>query len=445
MDDSATASGTVPVRRPPWWGKSMMPVFAGLTAALLALALVIGQTIVAQRDARALAMTEGDTLLALNALMSAMLNGETGQRGYLLTQRPDYLTPYTSAKMRRDRASQQLRAIAARAGDTRFQADLTRLEGMTDAKFAEMDRSVALARAGYRDQALALIQADFGKMQMDAIRREISRMSLDKAQRRRTAFASAEIFERRLLPLIGVLSLAILALIYAGFRAERSRSLAQAEADQAAALREANARVELLARELNHRVKNLFSVILSIVSLSGRKQASSREVVDDIRARIRALSLAHSASQGGYGTPTTELGPVIVKTMEPYADGDGTRVRVGGPRIELPARMITPLGLIVHELATNAVKYGALSVPEGAVEIAWTVAPDGHLSLTWSERGGPAIAGETGTGAAGFGSQMTTLAASQLGGTIAREWPEQGAIARLKFPLPSDRDEFEKA
>ena len=426
-----------------------MPVFAGLTAALLALALVIGQTIVAQRDARDLAMTEGDTMLALNALMSAMLNGETGQRGYLLTQRPDYLTPYTSAKMRRDRASQQLRAIAARAGDTRFQADLTRLEGMTDAKFAEMDRSVALARAGYRDQALALIQADFGKMQMDAIRREISRLSIDKAQRRRTAFASAEIFERRLLPLIGVLSLAILALIYAGFRAERSRSLAQAEADQAAALREANARVELLARELNHRVKNLFSVILSIVALSGRKPVSAREVVDDIRARIRALSLAHSASQGGYGTPSTELGPVIVKTMEPYADGAGTRVRVGGPKVELPARMITPLGLIVHELATNAVKYGALSEPDGTVEIAWTVEDGAQLALVWTERGGPdptspdpdADPGAT----TGFGSQMTSLAASQLGGTIAREWPAGGAIARLKFPLPSDRNEIEKA
>lgn len=439
LDDSATASDAVPVRRTPWWGKSMMPVLAALTAALLALALVIGQTIVAQRDARELAMSEGDTLLALNELMSAMLNGETGQRGFLLTNRADYLTPYTSAKTRRDRALQRLRGIAGRAGDARFQGDLQRLDGMTDAKFAEMDRSVALAKAGYRDQALALTQADFGKMQMDAIRREVSRMGVEKAQRRRVAFVSAETFERRLLPLIGVLSLAILALIYAGFRAERSRSLAQAEADQAAALRDANARTELLARELNHRVKNLFSVILSIVALSGRKQASAREVVDDIRARIRALSLAHSASQGGYGTSTTELGPVIVKTMEPYADSadsseGGNRVRVAGPRVELPARMITPLGLVVHELATNAVKYGALSEPEGTVEIAWTVEDGAQLALVWTETGGPTVAGPAAT--EGFGSQMTGLAASQLGGTIEREWPAGGAIARLKFPLP---------
>lgn len=443
LNDSATASATAPVRRPPWWGKSMMPVLAALTAALLALALVIGQTIVAQRDARDLAMTEGDTLLALNELMSAMLNGETGQRGFLLTNRAEYLTPFTSARTRRDRAMERLRGIAGRAGDARFQGDLQRLDGMTEAKFAEMDRSVALAKAGYRDQALALTQADFGKMQMDAIRREISRIGAEKAQRRRIAFASAETFEGRLLPLIGVLSLAILALIYAGFRAERSRSLAQAEADQAAALREANARTELLARELNHRVKNLFSVILSIVALSGRKPASAREVVDDIRARIRALSLAHSASQGGYGTSTTELGPVIVKTMEPYADAGGARVRVGGPKVELPARMITPLGLIVHELATNAVKYGALSEPEGTVEIAWTVEDGAQLALVWSETGGPAI--DAPAAKEGFGSQMTSLAASQLGGTIEREWPAGGAIARLKFPLPSDRDEIEKA
>ena len=115
-----------------------------------------------------------------------------------------------------------------------------------------------------------------------------------------------------------MLGLAIQALIYAGLRAERSRSQAQAEAEQAGALRGANERTELLARELNHRVKNLFSVILSIVSMSGRKQAASREVVDDIRARIRALSLAHSASQGNSGTSRVDLGPVIVTVMSSW-------------------------------------------------------------------------------------------------------------------------------
>jgi two-component sensor histidine kinase/CHASE3 domain sensor protein len=421
-------------------GKSMTPVFAALAAALLALALVIGQTIVAQREARARAMNEGDTLLALNELMSATLNGETGQRGYLLTNKGEYLAPYLNARQRRDRAMARLHETSSKAPETAFTEDLDRLDRMTDAKFAEMDRSVALAKVGLTDQALALVQADFGKLQMDEIRREIGRLGRSKADARRDAFASAETLERRLLPLIGVLGIAILALIYAGFRSERSRSLAQAEAEQAAALREANERIELLARELNHRVKNLFSVILSIVSLSGRKQASSREVVDDIRARVRALSLAHSASLGGYGIARVELGPVIVKTMEPYADDDGERVRVTGPQVDLPARMVTPIGLIIHELATNAVKYGALSVEGGTVEIGWDL-DEGLsglplLTLSWTETGGPPIDAQTAAKAAGFGSQMTMLAAGQLGGAIERDWPAAGAVVRLQFPLP---------
>jgi two-component sensor histidine kinase len=273
---------------------------------------------------------------------------------------------------------------------------------------------------------------------MDAIRSGIAGMSVERANARHDAFARAEALERRLLPLVAGLSVVILILVYAGFRAERSRSLAQAEAEQAGALREANARAELLARERNHRVKNLFSVILSIVTLSGRKQASSREVVEDIRARVRALSLAHSASQGGYGTARIELGPVIAKTMEPYADDGGLRVRVEGPEIDLPARTVTPIGLIVHELATNAVKYGALSVEGGMVDIGWNVEESEagpRLVLHWVETGGPPLPAGVAEAGEGFGSKMTTLAAGQLRGTIEREWPAAGAVARLKFPL----------
>ena len=438
LNDSATAAN--PARRRLRVGKSAMPLLAGLAATLLALGLVIGQTIVAQREARGRAMIEGNTLLLLNELMSAMLNGETGQRGYLLTNKPDYLVPYLSAKQRRDQVMVRLRETAARTPEDGLTPNLDRLDRITAAKFTEMDRSVTLARTGFRNQATALVLADFGKMQMDAIRREIARLSRDKADRRHKAFLRANDLENRLLPLIGFLGLTILGLVFVGFRAERSRSLAEAEAEQAAALREAKEQTELLARELNHRVKNLFSVILSIVTLSGRKPGTSREVVDNIRARIHALSLAHSASQGGYGTSTVELGPLVVKTMEPYGDDEGRRVRVTGPEIELPARMVTPLGLIIHELATNAVKYGPLSTEAGTIEIRWMVAPEASgellLTLEWIETGGPPIEPEAMADARGFGSQMTTLAAGQLGGSIERLWPAAGAVVRLRFPLP---------
>ena len=126
--------------------------------------------------------------------------------------------------------------------------------------------------------------------------------------------------------------------------------------------------------------------------------------------------------------------------MEPYADPDGQRVRIAGPDIDLPVRMVTPIGLIVHELATNAVKYGALSHDGGMVEIRWQVEETGpdawHVELCWTETGGPKLAFEADQPAAsGFGTQMTGLAARQIGGTLEREWPTFGAVARLRFPL----------
>lgn len=419
----------------------MMPVFLGLTASLLALALVIAQTIVTQRDARQRAMAEGDTLLALQSVMRVMLEAESSQRGYVLTGKGEYLPPYLAAQQRLQPTLKALRDAAARSsdGDTTGQTDW--IAGITDAKFAEMDRTVLLTRTGQRSQAMLIIDSDIGREQMEAIRAAIAGESARKAQLRSAAFARAQGLEKRLIPLIAVLGAAILALVYAGFRAERSRALAEADAAQSDALREANDRAELLARELNHRVKNLFSVILSIVTLSGRRPGVNTEVVETIRARIHALALAHATSQSATGSGNVPLAPVIAKTMEPYADDEGRRVRIGGPDVELPTRMITPIGMIIHELATNAVKYGALSAEGGAVEIRWDVRQDGAtdtITLEWIETGGPALMFEGAPPARkGFGSQMTTLAAGQLGGAIEQHWPPTGAVIRLIFPVPA--------
>lgn len=420
----------------------MMPVFIGLTAALLALALVIAQTILAQRDARIRAGNEGEMLTAFQQVMQTMLEAESSQRGYVLTADGDYLRSYLDAKRSLVPTIARLRALAGNGADPEATGRVIWIAGLTDAKFSEMDRTVALTRTGMRAQAVMIVDSDIGRQQMEAVRTAVASEGARSARQRRQAFSRAATLEQRLIPLIAILGVAIVALVAAGFRAERSRATAAAEAEQAAALREANERAQLLARELNHRVKNLFSVILSIVSLSGRKQASSSgDVVESIRARIHALSLAHAASQGGVAGTSVSMGPVIEKTMEPYADREHSRIRIAGPELELPVRMITPLGLIIHELATNAVKYGALSVEGGTVEICWEVTRGDagsadEVTLRWAEAGGPPLAAGGEPHATGFGSQMTVLAAHQLGGGITREWPESGAAARLVFPLP---------
>lgn len=426
-----------------WWArlrKSMMLVLLALTLAMLALATVIAQTVVAQQEARHRAMLEGDSLIALQRILVTMVDAESGQRGYLLTRNRSYLAPYKTARQRLDQALARLRQAAAEAPDSDEGDRIARIEKLAQGKFVELDKTIELADAGFTAQAQALVRSDIGKIQMDALRGEVASLGAEKAERRSDAFARAATLENRMLPMIGILGLAILALVVAGFRAERNRAHAAAEAAQAALLREANDRAQLLARELNHRVKNLFSVILSIVTLSARKQAPMQEVIEDIRARIHALSRAHVASQGKVGEATVLLGATIDETMKPYADAEGERVRIAGPEVELPVRMVTPIGLIVHELATNAAKYGALSADQGCVEVTWDVlaSTEGkkELTLSWIESGGPALSMEpNGPEAAGFGSRMTALAASQLGGRMDREWPESGAIARLTFPL----------
>lgn len=420
--------------------KSMMPVFLALTVALLTLAAVIAQTVIAQQNARQRAKLEGDAIIALQRILVTMVDAESGQRGYLLTHNKTYLEPYNAAKLRLAETLDRMRAAQDMSPQDGDRERLDRIEKLAKGKFEELDSTVRLTDAGLDDQAMAVVRSDIGKAQMDALRNEISRLGAEKAAIRREAFTRATALENRMLPLVGVLGVAILALVIAGFRTERSRAQVSAEAEQAAALREANERATLLARELNHRVKNLFSVILSIVTLSARKQAPTAELVEDIRSRIHALSRAHVASQGRPGETTVELGLTIEETMRPYADEDGARVRIAGPAVELPVRMVTPIGLIVHELATNAAKYGALTQDGGAVDISWVIADDAegkkNLCLSWIESGGPALTIDpTGPSGRGFGTRMTALAASQLGGTMEREWPASGAIARVTFPV----------
>ena len=420
----------------------MMPVFLALTLAMLALAAVIAQTVLAQQEARQRAMAEGDAIMALQRIVVTMVDAESGQRGYVMTQNKAYLAPYKTARQRLDQSIAALRRSASSLDDAHENERIDRIENLAKGKFVELDRTVELTEAGFASQAAALVRSDIGKIQMDALRSEIASLGAEKAERRRDAFLRATALENRLLPLVAVLGLAILGLVVAGFRTERNRAQAAAEAEQAAALREANDRAQLLARELNHRVKNLFSVVLSIVTLSARKDAPTREIIDDIRARIHALSRAHVASQGRAGDATVQLAATIGETMKPYADAEGQRVRVEGPDVELPVRMVTPIGLIIHELATNAAKYGALTADQGTVEIAWSVAAsaDGleNVTLTWIESGGPALSSEPpAPETVGFGSRMTALAANQLGGGLEREWPPSGAVARLTFPLAS--------
>ena len=215
--------------------------------------------------------------------------------------------------------------------------------------------------------------------------------------------------------------------------AERTAELDAAEARLEAARDEA----KLLAQELNHRVKNLFAIISAIVSLSAGSARSAEELARTTRRRIEALSRAHMLTQGpGAGGQTVDLGRLAQAVLAPYGRAGSRRIEMGGPEVALPAQATTSLGLILHELATNAVKYGALSKEGGLVGLAWDVAPaeSGRMVvLEWREEGGPEVEKPARDG---FGSQLIRQVAAQFRAELDIDWRRQGLVARLTMDVP---------
>lgn len=198
---------------------------------------------------------------------------------------------------------------------------------------------------------------------------------------------------------------------------------------------------EMIAHELSHRIKNIFSVIAGLIGLSARAHPEIRDVADDLRDRILALGRAHdfvrphsaeSAPQLGQGHG--RLWGILEQIFAPYRHESGSRIQFTGDNPWIDDRSATPLALLFHELATNAAKYGALSVPDGLVHL--HVAADGDdVRLDWREQGGPAVAP---VGADGFGSKLMTLSVErQLGGRIVRDWQVDGLRISLWIPSRS--------
>ena len=201
----------------------------------------------------------------------------------------------------------------------------------------------------------------------------------------------------------------------------------------------------LLVREMSHRVNNLLTVTRSIVTLTARSSATPAEMARAIIGRIDALASAHRLARPEAHEPNTSgragvtLDEVIEVIAAPYGDpGQEGRaaVVVEGPRVFVHARAVSPISLVLYELATNAAKYGALSSPAGGcVRIVWTVKDD-RLFLDWRESGGPAV--DRPPGKKGFGTLLVTgTITTQLNGELDYDWRREGLAIRLTVPLES--------
>jgi PAS domain S-box-containing protein len=200
--------------------------------------------------------------------------------------------------------------------------------------------------------------------------------------------------------------------------------------------REAEERQALMARELDHRAKNALTVVQAALRLTPRHDAGSYAVA--VEGRVAALARAHSVlAQGRWqGVALRALVEAELATFLPAATGAAPRAVLEGPDLMLSPTAVQALSMALHELATNAVKYGALSAPSGRLTVAWQLDQAGDvLRLGWTERGGPAPAGPPSR--SGFGSRVVRATVEgQLGGRLERRWEAAGLTCLLTLPLP---------
>lgn len=196
--------------------------------------------------------------------------------------------------------------------------------------------------------------------------------------------------------------------------------------------REAEERSKILLHELNHRVKNTLATIQSIASQTGRNASSREEFLRSFEMRLLAISKTHNLLTLSEWRGA-DIGDILADELAPYRIPD-ERVHLHGPPVTMPSNAVLMTGLVVHELATNAAKHGALSTPEGRVEVAWRV-EDGHLHLTWDERGGPPVHPPTHRG---FGSRLIERGLRhELGGNVALDYARKGLSCAMDVPLPA--------
>lgn len=413
-------------------------LLAAMTALLVGIGLLLVQSAMAQRIARDNALAEADAQVALENLNQSLVDAETGQRGYLLTLDPAYLEPYRSAVRQLPANLDAVRLRFMQSTDPAVGAHLAPMSDLVRTKLDELARTISAAQAGDQAAALDLVRTGQGKQAMDLIRAHLAALAQIQRQSRDAAFDAANRAEGRVVPLLLAMWLVLLALLWTGYHGERARARAEIAAAQTDQLRDLNARNELLARELAHRVRNLFGVVLSLIGLCARKPGTTAEVVDEITQRVHALSRAHNVATGD-ASGDVELAALLESLCQPYQAGDVAQptIVLNGPSEVVPAYMVSPFALVVHELATNAAKYGALSVPGGCVRISWNKQQDdAPLQIEWREVGGPVpdpAKDKADQPGSGFGQRMTEAAMRQIGGKLTRAFPPEGAVITLEI------------
>jgi two-component sensor histidine kinase len=192
---------------------------------------------------------------------------------------------------------------------------------------------------------------------------------------------------------------------------------------------------ELLAGEMSHRVKNLLAIAAGLTAITSRSASTTTDMARELTQRLTALGRAHDLVRplSGQQGKAALLGDLLSVLLAPYDDmgAFSGRIRVSVPRMGVGETAATTLALVVHELATNSLKYGALSAPTGTLDLSCS-ADDPNIVLAWTERGGPPVTAPTSAG--GYGTRLVDRTMSrQLGGSIEYNWARDGLVVTLRI------------
>jgi two-component sensor histidine kinase len=191
---------------------------------------------------------------------------------------------------------------------------------------------------------------------------------------------------------------------------------------------------ELLAGEMSHRVMNLLHIATALTKITSRSATTKEDMAQELTNRLMALGRAQELVRPTPGRKNEGalLGDLISILLAPYDEKEASvRIRVSVPKMKVGEASSTTLALVLHELATNSAKYGALSIASGTLDVSCN-ANDDEVVIMWTERGGPPVV--VPVAPQGFGSKLVhrTMAA-QLGGTIASDWSEEGLVVTLRM------------
>jgi two-component sensor histidine kinase len=381
-----------------------------------------------EHDARVVVSSADAYSKALDQLKDAVLDAETGQRGYLLTGDRSYLNPYTSVRDSLDATTPSDWAATAFRNGTD-----TELRQLIDFKLTELDGTIRLFETGNPRAALSMIQTDRGQDYMRQIRAAIlsrqneSRATAEEAQARTDAFGDrTERVSTFLAILLGLAAIMGAVTIYLWVTTDKVVT----DAEEAAETAE---RIEVIAHELNHRMKNMFTITQGMLRQSARGRGEDvSEFATEASERIMAMSHAYSIGHDIEASASMSTNDIIDRVVQaqllkihPF--------EVSGLSVDMKESAVTPLALILHEWTTNTLKYGAWNVEsetegEGHVELSVSESED-NVVLLWDEHS--VRTGQAEPTSTGYGSKLIKACASQLGGHVSYDWHDDGVRISL--------------